>query len=103
MPLQMRLPKFGFSSRVNNFSKDLNIKNINGIELINLNTLKEHKLISKSVKKVKIFGNTEINSKLTVEGIQVTKGARKSIESAGGKIIDPESVNKSDLTNGDNS
>ena len=40
MPLQMRLPKFGFSSRVNNFSKDLNIKNINGIELINLNTLK---------------------------------------------------------------
>ena len=103
MPLQMRLPKFGFSSRVNNFSKDLNIKNINGIELINLNTLKEHKLISKSVKKVKIFGNTEINSKLTVEGIQVTKGARKSIESAGGKIIDPESVNKPDLTNGDNS
>ena len=103
MPLQMRLPKYGFSSRVNNFSKDLNIKNINGIELINLNTLKEHKLISKSVKKVKIFGNTEINSKLTVEGIQVTKGARKSIESAGGKIIDPESVNKSDLTNGDNS
>ena len=103
MPLQMRLPKFGFSSRVNNFSKDLNIKNINGIELINLNTLKEHKLISKSVRKVKIFGNTEINSKLTVEGIQVTKGARKSIESAGGKIIDPESVNKSDLTNGDNS
>ena len=103
MPLQMRLPKFGFSSRVNNFSKDLNIKNINGIELINLNTLKEHKLISKSVKKVKIFGNTEINSKLTIEGIQVTKGARKSIESAGGKIIDQESVNKSDLTNGDNS
>lgn len=103
MPLQMRLPKFGFSSRVNKFSKDLNIKNINGIELINLNTLKEHKLISKSVKKVKIFGNTEINSKLTVEGIQVTKGARKSIESAGGKIIDQESVNKSDITNGDNS
>lgn len=103
MPLQMRLPKFGFSSRVNNFSKDLNIKNINGIELINLNTLKEHKLISKSVKKVKIFGNKEINSKLTVEGIQVTKGARKSIESAGGKIIDQESVNKSDITNGDNS
>ena len=54
-------------------------------------------------KKVKIFGNTEINSKLTVEGIQVTKGARKSIESAGGKIIDQESVNKSDITNGDNS
>ena len=103
MPLQMRLPKFGFSSRVNKFSKDLNIKNINGIELINLNTLKEHKLIRKSVKKVKIYGNAKINSKLIVEGIQVTKGARKSIESAGGKIIVQEDVNKSESSNGDNS
>ena len=103
MPLQMRLPKFGFSSRINNNFKEVNIKNINGMKVVNLETLKEKKLITKSVKKVKIFGNTEINSKLTIEGIQVTKGARKSIESAGGKIIDPESVNKSDLTNGDNS
>ena len=31
MPLQMRLPKFGFSSRVNSHSKELNIKNLNGI------------------------------------------------------------------------
>ena len=51
MPLQMRLPKFGFSSRVNQHSKEVNIKNLNGIDLVNLETLKENKLISKSVKK----------------------------------------------------
>ena len=88
MPLQMRLPKFGFSSRVNNFSKEVNVKNLNGIDLVNLETLKENKLISKSVKKVKIFGNTLLDSKITVEGILVTKGAKESIEKAGGKVVD---------------
>ena len=88
MPLQMRLPKFGFSSRVNQRSKEVNIKNLNGIDLVNLETLKENKLISKSVKKVKIFGNTALDSKITVEGILVSKGAKESIEKAGGKVVD---------------
>ena len=52
MPLQMRLPKFGFSSRVNNNSKEVNVKNIDGMELVNLLTLKENKIVSKSTKKV---------------------------------------------------
>ena len=43
MPLQMRLPKFGFSSRVNNNFKEVNVKNINGMDIINLKTLKENK------------------------------------------------------------
>ena len=65
--------------------------NLNGIDLVNLETLKENKLISKSVKKVKIFGNTALDSKITVEGILVSKGAKESIEKAGGKVVD---VNK---------
>ena len=88
MPLQMRLPKFGFSSRVNNYSKELNVKNLNGMDIVNLKTLKEGKLISKSVQKVKIFGNTKLDSKITVEGISVSKGAKESIENAGGKVVD---------------
>ena len=94
MPLQMRLPKFGFSSRVNNNFKEVNVKNINGMDIVSLETLKENKLISKSVKKVKIFGDTPIDSKITVEGIKVTKGARNSIENAGGKIIDIKTEEK---------
>jgi large subunit ribosomal protein L15 len=44
MPLQMRLPKFGFSSRVNNNFKEVNIKNIDGMETVNLEILKEKKI-----------------------------------------------------------
>lgn len=104
MPLQMRLPKFGFSSRVNNNFKEVNVKNIEGMTVVNLETLKENKIISKSVKKVKIFGDTAIESKVTVEGINVTKGAKESIEKAGGKIeeIKPKDrVEKKELKNED--
>ena len=87
MPLQMRLPKFGFTSRVNNSFKEVNVKNLEGMKVVSLQTLKDNKLIAKSVKKVKIFGNTELESKITVEGIPLTKGAKASIEKAGGKIV----------------
>ena len=99
MPLQMRLPKFGFTSRVNNNFKEVNIKNINGMDVINLKTLKENKIISKAVKKVKIFGNSAIESKVTVEGLAVSKGAKEAIEKAGGKIIDTDI--KKDTLEGD--
>jgi len=104
MPLQMRLPKFGFSSRVNNNFKEVNVKNIEGMSVVNLETLKENKIISKSVKKVKIFGDTVIESKVTVEGINVTKGAKESIEKAGGKIIEiklKDNIQKTELKNED--
>ena len=103
MPLQMRLPKFGFSSRVNNNFKEVNIKNINGLKVVNLETLKEKKLITKSVKKVKIFGNTEVDSKITVEGISLTKGAKQAIENAGGKVVDLEKKNNKDKKDKSNS
>ena len=76
MPLQMRLPKFGFSSRVNNNFKEVNIKNIDGMETVNLETLKENKLIGKSIKKVKIFGNTAVTTKITIEGINLKRCKR---------------------------
>ena len=88
MPLQMRLPKFGFSSRKNNYLKEVNVKNIDGLDLVTIETLKENKIISKAVKKVKIFGTFELTSKLNVEGIKVTKGAKESIEKAGGNVAD---------------
>tara|TARA_B100001057_G_scaffold288100_1_gene288146 strand:+ start:1588 stop:2079 length:492 start_codon:yes stop_codon:yes gene_type:complete len=88
MPLQMRLPKFGFSSRVNNSLKEVNVKNIDGMEIVNLTTLKEKKIIGKSITKVKIFGDTQIETKVIVEGLAVSKGARASIEKAGGSIVE---------------
>ena len=86
MPLQQRAPKFGFSSRTNNLLKDVNVKLLEGMSEVSLQTLKEKKIISKKIEKVKIFGNTELSSKVEVVGIKVTKGAKESIEKAGGSI-----------------
>ena len=88
MPLQMRLPKFGFYSRKNNYLKEVNVKNIDGLDLVTIETLKEKKIISKSVKKVKIFGTFDLTSKINVKGIKVTSGAKESIEKAGGTVDD---------------
>jgi large subunit ribosomal protein L15 len=86
MPLQQRVPKFGFSSRTNNLLKDVNVKLLEGMSEVSLQTLKEKKIISKKIEKVKIFGNTELSSKIEVVGIKVTKGAKEAIEKAGGSI-----------------
>jgi len=86
MPLQQRLPKFGFSSRVNNSFKEVNVKNIDGLEIASLESLKEKKIIPNRITKVKIFGTHELQSKITVKGIKVTKGAKESIEKAGGAV-----------------
>ena len=86
MPLQQRLPKFGFSSRVNNSFKEVNVRNIDGLEIVSLASLKEKKIIPNRITKVKIFGTHELQSKITVKGIKVTKGAKESIEKAGGAV-----------------
>lgn len=86
MPLQQRLPKFGFSSRVNNSFKEVNVKNIDGLKIVSLESLKEKKIIPNRITKVKIFGTHELQSKITVKGIKVTKGAKESIEKAGGAV-----------------
>ena len=60
------------------------------MEVVSLATLKESKIIPNSVKKVKIFGTFDLESKLTVEGIKVTRGAKASIEKAGGTVSEVE-------------
>ena len=90
MPLQQRIPKFGFSSRVNRSLKEVNLKNIASMSEVNIDTLKAKRIISQSTKKVKIFGICEIAQPMTVTGILVTKGAQKSIEKAGGTVASIE-------------
>ena len=75
MPLQQRIPKFGFSSRVNRGTKEVNLKNIASMSEVNLETLKANRVISQATKKVKIFGVCDIAQPMSVTGILVTKGA----------------------------
>ena len=86
MPLQQRVPKFGFSSRVNNSLKQLNLRDLKDLSEVSLETLKENKLISKSVTKVKVFGKYDLDKGINFSGVSLTKGALESIEKAGGKV-----------------
>ena len=90
MPLQQRIPKFGFTSRVNRGTKEVNLKNIASMSEVSLETLKANRVISQATKKVKIFGVCDIAQPMSVTGILVTKGAKESIEKAGGTVASVE-------------
>jgi len=89
MPKQRRLPKVGFTSRKKIYNKIIRLKDFNKLnsELIDLNFLKKSKLIKKKNKYVKIISNGNINKKINIKGIKVTKGVKLKVENNGGNII----------------
>ena len=90
MPLQMRLPKYGFSSRVGRITAEIRTSELNKIEgdVVNMESLKAAGLITASIKRAKIMLSGDVSKKLTVEGVGVTKGAKAAIEAAGGKVAE---------------
>ena len=89
MPLQKRLPKIGFTSRVGIVSDEIRLHELNRFDdVVDLDALKKANLIKKNIKNVKVFASGEINKAITLKGIKATKGARAAIEAAGGKIED---------------
>lgn len=90
MPLQMRLPKFGFSSRVGRVTAEVRSGELNKVEgdVVNLESLRKAGVISASIKRAKVMLSGDVTRKLTVEGVGVTKGAKEAIEKAGGKVVE---------------
>ncbi len=89
MPLQMRLPKFGFTSRKSRFSAEVRLGEIekSGLDEITLKALLEANLVPAQTRKAKIFLSGELKRKVSVDAsVAVTKGARAAIEAAGGKV-----------------
>ena len=74
MPLQMRVPKFGFTSRVSKVTQNLNVKVLADVKKIDIENLKKLGLIKKSTKKVKIYGEGKLLVKPTDENIKTSKG-----------------------------
>jgi len=93
MPLQRRIPKFGFT---NIFKQTYQIVNLNALQrianenkiekVINLVELKNLGLISNLKKPVKILGKGELKAKLNLEVNAISQSAKEKIESAGGSI-----------------
>ncbi len=88
MPLQRRLPKVGFTSRLARVTDEIRLSELNGLtaDVIDIAVLKEANLIAKSIKRVKVMDSGKVEKAVTLKGIRVTKGARAAIEAAGGKI-----------------
>lgn len=88
MPLQRRIPKSGFRSRKAIFATELRLSDLNKVEaeVITLEILKEHGLISRVIKTVKIIASGELTKEISLKGILATKGAAKAIKKVGGKI-----------------
>jgi large subunit ribosomal protein L15 len=88
MPLQRRLPKVGFRSRMAKFSAELRLHELAlpTAEVIDLDVLKAANLVPAFATKVKVILSGEINKAVKLKGIAVTKGARAAIEKAGGSI-----------------
>ena len=87
MPLQRRVPKFGFKNNNKIYYKAINLDVLEALagknQSINLQTLIENGFVGKN-DKVKVLGRGELKSKVTVEAHAFSATASKAIESAGG-------------------
>ncbi len=90
MPLQRRLPKVGFRSRMAKYTAELRLHELElpSAEVIDMDVLKKDNLVPAFVTKVKVIKSGEITKAVKLKGLAVTKGAREAIEKAGGSIED---------------
>jgi large subunit ribosomal protein L15 len=88
LPLQRRLPKFGFTSLHANENAEIQLRDLNKVKVarIDLAELAKTNLIGNGIKRAKVILAGNIDRAITLVGIKVTAGARKAIEAAGGKI-----------------
>ncbi len=88
MPLQRRLPKVGFRSRMAKYSAELRLHElaIPEADEITIDVLKAANLVPAFATKVKVIKSGELDKAVKLKGIAVTKGAREAIEKAGGSI-----------------
>jgi len=94
MPLQRRVPKFGFT---NIFKTEYQLINLNALQrladekklgdsVLNINELKKLGLITSVNKPVKILAKGELKAKVNIEANAFSQNAKDKIESAGGTI-----------------
>ena len=92
MPIQRRLPKFGFKNPTRVEYKAVNVAALEalaaslGVAEIDINTIKDAGLAGKN-DLVKVLGNGEITAALTVTADAFSKSAVTKIEAAGGKAV----------------
>jgi len=88
MPLQKRLPKFGFTSRQAKYVAEIRLNELAVVnaDVVDLAALKGADIIGHQIKTARVILSGSIDKAITIRGLKVTKGARAAIEAAGGKV-----------------
>ncbi len=90
MPLQRRIPKFGFRSRKDLRTTEVRLHEIAKVagDTVDLQALRDAGVVRKNMARVKVIASGRIDRAVTVRGVKVTKGAREAIEAAGGRVAE---------------
>ncbi len=87
MPLQRRLPKVGFRSKIKITRAEVRLSELNGIEgVIDLAALKKAGVVGIYVEQAKVILSGELTRAVQLKGIKATKGAAEAIAKAGGSL-----------------
>ena len=88
MPLQRRLPKFGFSSRRGRFADEVRLDQLSALqaEVVDLAVLKEAGLVGRRARRVKVIAAGALTRAVTLREVIPTRGARAAVEAAGGRV-----------------
>ena len=90
MPLQRRLPKYGFRSRKSLYYDEVRLHELQLVAdgEVNLDSLKKAGVIRHDIQTVKIIASGSLEQAVKVSGVRVTKGAKAQIEAAGGSVAE---------------
>ncbi|MDB6015238.1 MAG: rplO [Gammaproteobacteria bacterium] len=88
MPIQRRMPKVGFRSKMASSRAEVMLSELGKIkgDVIDLEALKKAGVIPVFAEKAKVVLSGKIERAVTLKGVMATKGALAAIEAAGGKL-----------------
>ena len=88
MPLQKRLPKFGFTSRLAAVTAEIRLSELDKVEggIVTIDSLRAAGIINNSISRAKVFNSGTVTTAVTLQGVGATKGAAEAIVAAGGKV-----------------
>ena len=88
MPLQRRLPKIGFRSKISPSVAEVRLNELELVEggIVDLESLKKAGVVPANAARARVMLSGAIKKAVKVKGVGVTKGARAAIEAAGGTI-----------------
>lgn len=87
-PMQRRLPKTGFRSRIGQLTAEVRLDELNKVtaEVIDFAALQAAGVVQRNMKRGRVMLRGTINRAVVLKGVVATKGARAAIEAAGGRV-----------------